>query len=391
MRKSILILFLLWSFFCAAQNDLYCLHDTAGFYRLATINTTTGIVSNIAPLPGISFYVLGNKNCTSTHDSTYVFCAHDGNDARLYTLDLNTGNILSNPVFNNNVVGLRYNCNDSTIYAIEEVSGAYYLVTLDKTTGLTTQKGVVAGVSAYVGDGFALDVHRGLYYLMGLQAPNIYIYSININTGLVTASFPFPDNVTGINYNCNDSTVYGLWEDGIDYKLEKIIPSTGNHTTVGILNNIVPGFVVESSSISRNGLYTYRGFSSTNAPSLITIDVQNANIIDSMAFSNMVSGIDHYACCKDTVIITETPTVIVDNQIQVYPNPFHDKVHLKWNKNIQDGILEVYDVFGKLIFSRAKISGTSFQLNRENFNPGIYIVQIKSVNQLPWSGKIVAD
>ena len=140
MRKSIVILLLLWSFFGHSQNDLYCIHDTAGAYQLAKINTVTGVITNIAPFFGPSFYVLGNKDCISTHDSTYIFSGHDGTNARLYTLDLLTGNVVSNPIFDNVVVGLRYNCADSTIYAVEEDSlGNYYLVTVDKVTGLTSQ------------------------------------------------------------------------------------------------------------------------------------------------------------------------------------------------------------------------------------------------------------
>ena len=389
MRKSIVLLFLLWSFFGYSQNDLYCLHDTAGFYRLATINTATGVITNKGALSGISFYVLGNKDCTSTHDSTYIFCGHDGNDARLYTLSLNTGSILSSPIFNDNVVGLRYNCNDSTIYAVEEITGAYWLVTVDKTTGLTTQRGVLGGVSAYAGDGFALDTKRGLYYLLGLQAPNIYIYSVDITTGTVISSFPFPDNVIGLNYNCNDSTVYGLWEDGLDYKLERVIPSTGNHSTVGVLNNIVPGFVAESASINRNGEYTYRGFSSTNVPVLVTIDVQTANIIDTVGFTNTIAGIDHYFCCtSNPVNVTEN---INQNEILVYPNPFTDQVNVNWRENILNGTIRLYDVSGKLIYSEHGISGNSYSLSGEKFEPGVYFVYIKTENKLLWKGKLISD
>ncbi len=388
MRKSIVILLLLWSFLGYSQNDLYCLHDTAGFYRLATINTATGVISNVGQLPGVSFYVLGNKQCINTHDSTYTFSGHDGTNARLYTADLATGNIVSNPIFNNVVVGLRYNCMDSTIYAIEEVTGNYYLVTVDKATGLTTQKGIVGGVTAYVGDGFALDVKRGMYHFFGLFNSNIHMYSVDITTGLVTASPQFPDNVTGVVYNCNDSTVYGLWEDGLDYKLERIIPNTGTHSTIGILSNIDPGFVAESASISRNGEYTYRGFSSSNSV-LVTIDVQTGNVINNVAFTNNVSGIDYYACCSDspTVGIAEVET----NEVSIYPNPFRDKTQITWDEKIQNGSIRVYDITGKLIFTEGKISGNSYHLIRGNIDTGIYLVEVEAENKMVWKGKLIAD
>ena len=392
MRKSIVILFLLWSFLSYSQSDLYCLHDTSGFYRLAKINTATGVINNIAPLPGVSFYVLGNKNCISTHDNTYIFSGHDGTNARLYTLDITTGTVLNNPIFGNVVVGLKYNCEDSTIYAIEEVASNYYLVTVDKITGLTTQKGIVGGVSAYVGDGFALETKRGLYHLLGLFGSNIFIYSVDIKTGLVIASAAFPDNVTCLAYNCNDSTIYGLWEDVLDYKLERIIPSTGVHSTIGILNNITPGFVAESASINRIGEYTYRGFSSTNAFTLITINVQTAGIIDTVSFANAgITGMQYGVCCSDTLSTVEVADLSENNNVSIYPNPFHDEVHIQWNMDIQNGTIEVYDVFGKLIFIEDKISGISYQLKRNNMAKGIYIVQIKTENKIWWKGKVITD
>ncbi len=392
MRKSILILLLLWSFFCYTQNDMYCIYDTSGAYQLSTINTTTGVVTNIAPFFGPSFYVLGNKNCISTHDSTYIFSGHDGTNARLYTLDLATGTVLNNPIFGNVVVGLKYNCEDSTIYAIEEVTGNYYLVTVDKVTGLTTQLGIVGGVTAYVGDGFALDTKRGLYHLLGLFSSNIHIYSVDIKTGLVTASPAFPDNVIGLEYNCNDSTIYGLWEDGLDYKLERVIPSSGIHSTIGTLNNINTGYVGESTSINKNGEYTYRGFSSTNAATLITIDVQTATIIDTIGFANSgVAGMTYFACCSDSISTVGIVEAEENNEGLIYPNPFHDKAHVQWNKNIQNGTIEIYDIFGKLIFTEDKISGLSYELKRNNMGAGIYIVELKSENKIRWKGKLIAD
>ena len=390
MRKSIIILFLLWSFLGYGQNNIYCLNDFAGWYRLSTINTTTGIITEIAPVPVVAFYVLGNKQCISTHDSTYTFAGSDGTNVRLYTLDLATGSILNNPIFNNNVVGLQYNCNDSTIYALEENGGNYYLVTLDKTTGLTTQKGVVGGVTAYVGDGFTLDVKRGLYHFFGLFSSNIYMYSININSGLVTTSAPFPDIVTGLAYNCNDSIVYGLWEDGMDYKLERITPSSGAHSTIGVLNSITPGFVAESAAIDRNGMYTYRGFSNSNLVSLITIDVQTANVIDTIPFSANVSGIDYFVCCSDT-IATVGISEIEQKTIIAYPNPFYEKIELNWNYEIGNGSIALFDVYGKLVFQEKNINGKSYLLKRNDLPSGIYIAIIKDQNQFNWSSKIIAQ
>ena len=389
MRKSIVILFVFWSFLGYSQNDIYCLNDFAGWYRLSTINPTTGAITEIAPIPVVAFYVLGNKQCINSHDSTYTFAGHDGANVRLYTVHLGTGAIISDPLFNNNVVGLQYNCNDSTIYATEEFGGNYYLVTVDKTTGLTVQKGIIPGVTAYVGDGFTLDVKRGMYHLFGLFNSNIHMYSIDINTGAVINSPMFPDNLTGLAYNCNDSIVYGLWEDGTDFKLERINPSSGNHSTIGVLDSLTPGFVVESASINRNGMYTYRGFSSSNSLSLITLDVQTASVIDTIPFTNNVSGIDYYVCCSDTQVAVGVSEVEVE-ALKVYPNPFIEKVELKWGKKIKSGFINLFDIYGRLVFNDSKINGDSYLLRRNGLAKGVYFVEVNDGSQFSWSEKLIA-
>lgn len=388
MRKSILLFFLLWSFLGYAQNDLYCLNDFAGWYRLSRLDAATGAITEIVPIPPVAFYVLGNKQCISTHDSTYVFSGHDGTIGRLYTVELATGNVLYNPPLGNVVVGLRYNCEDSTIYAMEENGGGYDLVKVDKTTGLTTQVGFVSGVSGYVGDSFVLDTKKGMYHFFGLFGSNIKMYTIDINTGSVTSSPLFPDNVTGLAYNCSDSTVYGLWEDGTDYKLEKINPVTGMHVTVGILNNIDPGFVAESSAVSYNGEYTYRGFSNSNSV-LITVDVQTANVIHNVPFTSNISGLDYYACCSAGPVSSVDD--VQDKILSVYPNPFTDKVKLQWSETIRNGSVELFDVYGKVVVSESNINGTCYNLKRGDIAKGLYFVEVKDGNELKFTTKLIAN
>lgn len=391
MKKIVLLLLASWSFVCFAQYEPYCLYDFAGWYRLSTINPTTGNITQIAPIPVVQFYVLGNKQCINTHDSTYTFAGHDGADVRLYTVTMDSAIIVNNPVFNNNVIGLQYNCNDSSIYAMEENGSAYDLVKVDKTTGLTTQIGSVSGVSAYVGDGFVLDVNRGLYHFFGLFGTNIKMYSIDIVTGMVTSSPFFPDNVTGLAYSCQDSTVYGLWEDGPDYKLESIDPITGTHSTVGILSGIDPGFVAESASINYFGEYIYRGFANTNNV-LLTIDVQTASVINNVSFSDNVSGIDYYVCCDEEPIISSLNEFVIKEELNIYPNPFNSSTNITWDKTINDGFVEVFDIAGKLVYTESNIEGNKYTLQRHTLKEGVYFINLTSnSNQLRITGKLLVN
>lgn len=391
MKKIILLLLMSWSLVCSAQYEPYCLYDFAGWYRLSTINPSTGVITQVAPIPVVQFYVLGNKQCINTHDSTYTFAGHDGSDVRLYTVTLDSAIVLSSPIFNDNVVGLQYNCNDSTIYAMKENGGGYDLVQVNKTTGVTTQIGIVSGVTAYVGDGFVLDVNKGLYHFFGLFGTNIKMYSIDINTGFVTSSPFFPDNVTGLAYSCQDSSIYGLWEDGIDYKLERINPTTGAHATVGILPNIDPGFVAESSSINYFGEYVYRGFSNSKNV-LVSINVHNASIVDSVSFSSNVSGIDYYVCCDEPIIPVTVEENFNDSEWTVYPNPFNDFTYLNWGRSIINGKIEVFDIAGNLIYEELGISGDSYKLNRILLKTGVYFIRVEDeFGKIKMADKLIAN
>lgn len=389
MEKIAFTLLLLWSFTAFAQNEPYCLYDFAGWYRLSTVNTQTGAISQIGPIPPVAFYVLGNKQCISTHDSTYIFAGHDGTDVRLYTITLGAANVVYNPVFNSNVVGLEYNCKDSTIYAMEENGGAYDLVRVDNSTGTTTQIGTVSGVTAYVGDSFTIDEKRGLYHFFGLFGGNIKMYSIDIKTGVVTASPFFPDNVTGLAYNCSDSTIYGLWEDGTDYKLEKLNPLTGTHTTVGILPNIDPGFVAESATINYNGEYVYRGFSNTQSV-LVTIDVKTANVLDTTSFTANISGLDYYVCCNEPPISVS----VEENELQqlkIYPNPVNDELTIELESGLKPKRIELYDVQGKQVYYEDNIDRNKIKISFKTIPAGLYMVRvIDEVNKL-WESKIIAN
>jgi Secretion system C-terminal sorting domain len=369
------------------SSEPYCINEIAGTYSLANINPQTGVVNNIGVVFGFSFYILGNKHCVNTHDNTFTFSGYDGNNAILFTVDLATGTTINSPVFNGVVVGLRYNCEDSTIYAIEENGGGYDLVKVDKTTGFTTTIGFISGVSGYVGDSFVLDTKRGVYHFFGLFGPSIKMFSVDINTGVVTASPFFPDNLAGLAYNCEDSTAYGLWEDGTDYMLEKIDPTTGTHTSVGVMTNIDPGYVSESSTINSNGEYIYRGFSNTN-PVLLTVDLQTANVINNVPFSATVSGVDFYSCCSD--IITSLPEN-KKNRAGLFPNPFVNNVTLNWDVNVKNGELNLFNALGEMVLTENNINGISFQLKRNKIPNGLYFIQVKENNKIIWSDKLIAN
>ena len=353
----------------------YFLHDSLGTYYLAQIDLVSGAVSDIGPVPGVNFWVLGNKYCISAHDSTYTFVGHDGIDARLFTIKLSDASIVSNPLFNGVKVGLRYNCGDSSIYAIEEKIGGYEFVKVNKTTGATDSVGFFNGVGAYVGDAFALDGKGGNYHFMGLIASDIHIISINIYSGVKTVSPVFLDNPIGFAYSCKDSNIYAMWEDSVDYKLERIDPVSGTHSTVGIVPGLAPGFVAESASVSFSGEYSFRGFFGSSQV-MATIDVSSAALLSTPHFSVTASGLDQLVCCMPSnPIITDFPEE-QGGRLLPYPNPFAESIRFTSDREVINGTLRLYDSQGKCVEEACGMNGTEFQLAPTALPSGVYWVQM---------------
>jgi hypothetical protein len=65
---------------------------------------------------------------------------------------------------------------------------------------------------------------------------------------------------------------------------------------------------------------------------------------------------------------------------QIYPNPSDNLFNIEFKKN-NEFEFEVYDVTGKKIINRTKVSRGSYQLDMSSYSFGMYFITIKSNNQ----------
>lgn len=78
------------------------------------------------------------------------------------------------------------------------------------------------------------------------------------------------------------------------------------------------------------------------------------------------------------------------DRILVRPNPMQDYAIFELEKEIRDGIFELYDVSGKQAWQQ-KFDGNQFELQRNNLTPGIYFYKISENGHAINSGKIVVN
>ena len=92
----------------------------------------------------------------------------------------------------------------------------------------------------------------------------------------------------------------------------------------------------------------------------------------------------------DFVTVSLQNPIQEENRIHVYPNPLQDFAIFEMKKEIKDGLIEIYDISGKLAWQQ-KVSGKQFELKRNDLKSGIYFYKITDGGQAINSGKIVVN
>lgn len=228
-----------------SSNTLYGLHwdNSENTEYLVTIDQATGIHTKINKdgLSGVKWVMTGNTTFDKTNHR-FVFKGGDDNgNWYLYTVDATTGNIISNPIcpvpsgnLNNNVFGLQYDNSLNKYYGLiqpDYISGETFLVSVDITTGLPTQIGLVPGLGGITKATYDEINHR--YSAVGHDNSGIWhLYSIDVNTANIISSPSFPElssttnNVIEFEYDNASGILYALRWD----------PNATDPTT-GITNN----------------------------------------------------------------------------------------------------------------------------------------------------------
>jgi hypothetical protein len=212
MKKNSLLLFAVFSTIVSAAQPTGLWFDGADLY-LATVNPLTGVKTNIAQVP----LVTGIVSPTFTKNNnlgTYIFRGVDNSNTYYLTeLDFTSGQVVNMPLMPDNVRELQYYCADSMIYGIWDDGMVENFVRLDPVTGMKTTIASLPTVSAYVGESSFIDPVNGIYYLGVLDNTSTYRFlGIQISNGTVVSNPVFANpNITGLEYRCADSTVYGIW------------------------------------------------------------------------------------------------------------------------------------------------------------------------------------
>lgn len=371
MKKLILPLILLGRLACAQSPYAIWEDQQNNNYQYVRLNPATGVKTNVATLPPMLGFVATDASTYNYNMNYYHFIAQTGPSTRtLYTLNGMNGSVIYSPVITNTVVGIEYNCADSTLYGIEVSGNSYYYVKIDPVTAAVTVITAINGMQGYVGGAFSLDLQQQVYIFKALVNTSYRLRGIDVKTGAVLHDNAFNDNVVGHKYSPTDNAVYGMWDDGGVYQLEKIDYTAGTHSTVASYPVMSTGFLGQMFSMSQNGDYTLRALDSTNQMSLFTLDCTTGSVINYSNTSDNAVGFEEPACVTGTTGLSAA--VVPD--VRVFPNPATDELHISLATGAPFSIA-LYEAYGRLLQQYDNVCGAA-TLPLAACGPGVYFVRL---------------
>ncbi len=378
MKNFIILIFLMSPACIFSQGNPFAVWENqqTSTYWLVRLDAATGFKTDLYPLSGVTAFVAGSKTAFNTDSMHYHFAGLNGATLRYYTIDVQTGNVLYSPVLSDNIIGMHYNCNDSLLYGMRGSGNVYDLITLNPASGLMNVIGPVSGISAYVTESFSFDPVQQYFNLVVISGATKFLRTYFAKTGALVNNNAFPDQVTGHRYSCADSALYGLWEDSGVYKLEKVFPQTGTHTTVGTLAGVTPGFVLESACMNQAGIYTYRGFDTSNTFSIISIDVSSGAVLSISNTTDNAVGFEEGICCYSTLTSAEELLNSEQYELLIHPIPGYGSVNIACARSIES--IRICSPSGIIIntFSPDK-PALNFELDIADLEGGIYFLNIR--------------
>ncbi len=250
-----------------ATGMLYALHWNASMQteHLVRISPLTGDHEIVASIPEVKWISVA-PHCTSYDEGNGVFIFRGANASmtwRLYSVDVNTGEVLSAPLFpilndpQDNIGELQFDNANGTLYGLhwDASEQKEKLVSIDPTSGLHTVLSEIPEIRYLTSSPryTTFDKTNGTFYFRGADLNMTWrLYAVDVNTGGTQTTPPFPiledpaDNL--IELKCDNTT-------GILYALH-----WDAHSTIGIQEDLIPRQVLihpnpfrELTTISFNG------------------------------------------------------------------------------------------------------------------------------------------
>ncbi len=105
--------------------------------------------------------------------------------------------------------------------------------------------------------------------------------------------------------------------------------------------------------------------------------VDDSSIFLTLTNDSYQTELYRYEVCG---VYTSTPTISSQNSLSLFPNPNNGNFNIQLPQDLNDGIVTVTDMSGRILYSQnvSEATNNSLDLDLENFEAGIYLLQINS-------------
>ncbi|MEM7036060.1 MAG: hypothetical protein AAF570_03700 [Bacteroidota bacterium] len=196
--------------------------------------------------------------------------------------------------------------------AWEDPNSGYHIARVDPATGTVTSIAGVPGMTGIVAPNTSVfKPTTGEYLILGLFTQQIAWLRFNVTTGAILNTTPVNENWVGLQYHCQNDTIYGLRENNNAYELVWIDPVNAVAHNVanlpGVTAHVGSSFTLNSGADT----YTFVGLMGASLE-IIVLDLDNGAILSNMPFPYNVPG--QYFDCMDGKIYG----LVENQQTQTY-------------------------------------------------------------------------
>jgi hypothetical protein len=355
--------------------------EDSGLY-LSKINVSDGSVSKISSNAVIQVPGGHGRTIDPLH---HVFYYSPG--PYLLVFNLYSGELIRKISIINNLNsafhGINYNYHDSTLYgiAVDAAGLNIKLAKIDPYTGTVTLISDSSLAASYnVLTGTALDPVHGIYYFETIKNPSNHLVGIDLLTGDrvsdVHIGVDSTEEFGPMEYNCHDSTLYGLAGNYLSgRKLARINPYSG---AVSVLSKFIVADTILNEQPTIDPVqkvfyfeaqdHTFRG-----------VNINSGDLVQYIGITQLPGSYFTGFLYNHTCYV-HSPSFIGENRtnpgLTIFPNPVTDKLNIRSSLPVFK--VEILDFTGKSVFTEKCNGLNELQVDLTGFPGGIYIVLINN-------------
>ena len=428
MKKYLLILCLLASVSSGFSQglNLFGLRNTmpndpanpANSFELVVMDPLTTTVTPLLTIPNSYAAAYGSKAFDHGRQHFLFWGIDDANQNVFYTVATDSSSISSVPIVPNSQFGtsapkqMEYDLQSDTTYALiwDQSAQKEYFITVSMQNGSFDTVAYLPGVGGTVNLASCFNSNHHRYIFQGFDANNTTkLYYLDATSGDILYAPTLSKTFASLAYDNNNNKLYGLYAERDSNQVDpmtqrlyttfhwgEIDTASGAITPVSttpILEGFEIGFLVGSADYDQlSSTFVFVGNDDNFTSHLLLVDGITGQTVSDTVLTEDIKFIQ----CDNHVFATRTydPTSSIDPtttvELEFYPNPVVESLHVKMFDEMPAIHLRVIDLTGHTMFEKHLPAGVSeLSIPMASFAQGRYWLVGSHAGQLQFAKQVV--